>query len=78
MAAYLDDFEAARQAASSAGDLLARIKRKFPDWAQERPLATSERQPSRRRSEGRCGEGTTPRILPGKFEGGLKQWCMRI
>jgi hypothetical protein len=44
MAAYLDDFEAAGQAASSAGDLLARMKRKFPDWAQERPLATSERK----------------------------------
>jgi glyoxylase-like metal-dependent hydrolase (beta-lactamase superfamily II) len=38
MEKYLDDFESARKAASSADQLVAAMKQKYPDWAQEKFL----------------------------------------
>ena len=41
METYLDDFESARSAASSAGEVVAVMKRKYPDLAQEKLLVFS-------------------------------------
>lgn len=39
MEKYLNDFESARKAASRADELLTVMKRKYPDWAQEKLLS---------------------------------------
>jgi len=41
MEKYLHDFESARKASSSADELVAIMKRKCPDWSQERLLVSS-------------------------------------
>ncbi len=41
MEKYLDDFESARRTASSADELVAIMKHKYPDWAQEKFLVYS-------------------------------------
>ncbi len=41
MEKYLDDFESARKAASSADELVAVMKQKYGDWAWERLLVSS-------------------------------------
>ncbi len=41
MEKYLDDFEAARKAASGADELVAAMKAKYRDWSQERLLVYS-------------------------------------
>jgi hypothetical protein len=41
MQRYLDDFEAARKASTSPDELIETMKRKYPDWVQEKLLVTS-------------------------------------
>jgi glyoxylase-like metal-dependent hydrolase (beta-lactamase superfamily II) len=41
MERYLDDFEAARKSSTSPDELIEIMKRKYPDWVQEKLLVTS-------------------------------------
>jgi hypothetical protein len=41
MERYLDDFEAARKAPTGLDELIEIMKRKYPDWVQEKLLVTS-------------------------------------